>query len=98
MCPVLLQRRLTPDLLHKLANRLTSKKEVRDVGLKLVSDHQVEAALVDEEHIVDAAYKILRDWFNTQGDDVQSWLKLVRVLDEAGLHRYAVEILGAEPN
>ena len=65
------------------------------MGLKLLGDKEVESHLANENRIGDAAYEILKDWYKTQGDDYQAWNKLVQVLSEARLQRFAVKALGA---
>ena len=97
----ILQRRLTtvdltPEILFELAERITTTREVRAVGLKLLSDDKVEVALTNHKgNIGDAAYQILRDWFRDQGHGNEAWTALVGVLDMVGLHRLAVQVLGA---
>ncbi len=88
---------LTSQHLINVARCLTTKMNIREVGGQLLLlDHQIEAAL-GMRTMAEAAFHMLSTWRNTQGDSVVAWGRLVRALDIAGLHRYAVQCLGADP-
>ena len=63
--------KLTPLRVHKVAQRLTNKSEIRILGYHLqVKNHLVDKALeTNKSDITEAAFCVLKTWRKTMGRD-----------------------------
>ena len=88
-------KKLTHEHLYRVARRLTSKSDIRRLGLKLgIADHRIDAIFHNKrDDITEAAYEILKEWRKSQEDAKVAFITLIKALThpDVNLHQVAQE-------
>ena len=86
---------LTDIMLTELSRKMTSKSDLRLIGLTLhVDSNAIDRHLHNERYeISEAAYKVLREWRNRFEDKREAYSKLRAGLRRANMSMYVGEIL-----
>ena len=72
-------------MLHNLSQKKVNEKDLRDVALKGLGleGQDVQRHISNSKDITEAAYNVLRDWFNTQNSPNVAYTMLTRALEIA---------------
>ena len=80
-------------MLLDVSQRLVNETDVRRLGLQLKVPQYVIDSKVNEYKIVDAAYHVLKFWFNNQRDRAIAYQVLGKALVDVQLNIIAGEVL-----
>ena len=85
---------LEDEHIWKLAERITSEQQLKDLGLKVlqIRDFKIESALTDKRNINPAAHRVLQTWVSGQNNPCEAYTNLVSGLRSNELNALAGEL------
>ena len=78
----------------KVAQRITNKNELQNLGLKVlkIAGYNVDSALYDEKDIQSSAHKVLKTWYQDQNNRQEAYRNLYTALYNYGWRLLAGEL------